>query len=108
MDYKKIKVTASAQKLNLTDLSKETGNIYESVVIMGKRANQIMSDIKVDLQEKLHEFGNKNDTLDEELENREQIEISRFYERMPKPTMIAEQEFLDDKIYYRDPQDYNK
>lgn len=107
MDYKKIKITTSAQKLNLTDLSERTGNIYESVVIMGKRANQITSDIKADLQQKLREFGSKNDTLVEETENREQIEISRYYERMPKPTILAEQEFLDGKIYYRNPQTDN-
>lgn len=108
MDYKKIKVTTSAQKLNLTDLSAPTDNIYESVVIMSKRANQIMSDIKTDLQQKLREFGNKNDTLDEEFENREQIEISRYYERMAKPTVMAEQEFLDGNIYYRNPQTDNE
>ena len=70
---------------------------------MGRRANQITADIKQDLGQKLKEFGSKNDVLDEEFENREQIEISRFYERMAKPTLIAEQEFLDGKIYYRNP-----
>jgi DNA-directed RNA polymerase subunit K/omega len=85
------------------DFAEPTGNIYESVAIMGRRANQITADIKQDLNQKLKEFGSKNDVLDEEFENREQIEISRFYERMAKPTLIAEQEFLDDKIYYRNP-----
>jgi DNA-directed RNA polymerase subunit K/omega len=85
------------------DFAEPTGNIYESVAIMGRRANQITADIKQDLGQKLKEFGSKNDVLDEEFENREQIEISRFYERMAKPTLIAEQEFLDGKIYYRNP-----
>ena len=70
---------------------------------MGKRANQISVNVKNELQEKLKEFGIKNDTLDEEFENREQIEISRHYEKMPKPSLVAEQEFLDDKIYFRNP-----
>ena len=105
MNYKKIKAPTTTVTHNLMDFSESTGNIYESVAIMGIRANQITSDIKQDLNQKLREFGTKNDSLDEEFENREQIEISRFYERMPKPTLIAEQEFLDGKIYYRNPND---
>jgi phenylalanine-4-hydroxylase len=88
---------------NIIDFSEHTGNVYESVLIMGKRANQISVNVKNELQEKLKEFGIKNDTLDEEFENREQIEISRHYEKMPKPSLVAEQEFLDDKIYFRNP-----
>lgn len=103
MNYKKIKAPTTTVTQNLMDFAEPTGNIYESVAIMGRRANQITSDIKQDLNQKLKEFGSKNDVLDEEFENREQIEISRFYERMAKPTLIAEQEFLDDKIYYRNP-----
>ena len=103
MDYKKIKAPTTTVTQNLMDFAEPTGNIYESVAIMGRRAHQITADIKQDLGQKLKEFGSKNDVLDEEFENREQIEISRFYERMAKPTLIAEQEFLDGKIYYRNP-----
>ena len=103
MDYKKIKAPTTTVTQNLMDFAEPTGNIYESVAIMGRRANQITADIKQDLGQKLKEFGSKNDVLDEEFENREQIEISLFYERMAKPTLIAEQEFLDGKIYYRNP-----
>ena len=103
MEYKKIKAPTTTVTQNLMDFAEPTGNIYESVAIMGRRANQITADIKQDLGQKLKEFGSKNDVLDEEFENREQIEISRFYERMAKPTLIAEQEFLDGKIYYRNP-----
>ena len=103
MDYKKIKAPTTTVTQNLMDFAEPTGNIYESVAIMGRRANQITADIKQDLGQKLKEFGSKNDVLDEEFENREQIDISRFYERMSKPTLIAEQEFLDGKIYYRNP-----
>ena len=103
MNYKKIKAPTTTVTQNLMDFAEPTGNIYESVAIMGRRANQITADIKQDLGQKLKEFGSKNDVLDEEFENREQIEISRFYERMAKPTLIAEQEFLDGKIYYRNP-----
>ncbi len=88
---------------NIMDFSKGTDNVYESVLIMGKRANQIAVDVKNDLQNKLREFGTKTDSLDEEFENREQIEISRHYEKMPKPSLMAEQEFLDDKVYFKNP-----
>jgi DNA-directed RNA polymerase subunit K/omega len=85
------------------DFSKETGNVYESVVIMGKRANQIGAEMKEELTKKLQEFGTASDNLEEVFENDEQIQISRYYERLPKPTLIATQEFLEDKIYYRNP-----
>ena len=85
------------------DLSKDTGNVYESVVIIAKRANQISAQIKEDLSKKLAEFASYNDSLEEVFENREQIEISRYYEKLPKPTLIATQEFLEGKVYYRDP-----
>lgn len=105
MNYKKIKAPTTTVTHNLMDFAEPTGNIYESVAIMSTRANQITREIKEDLSQKLKEFGTKNDSLDEEYENREQIEISRFYERLPKPTLIAEQEFLDGKLYYRNPAD---
>lgn len=85
------------------DLCDETGNLYESVAIIGKRANQISVDIKNELSKKLQEFASVSDNLDEVFENREQIEISRYYEKLPKPTLIATQEFIEGKIYYRNP-----
>jgi DNA-directed RNA polymerase subunit K/omega len=103
MDYKKTNAPTNTVTHNLMDFSKGTDNIYESVVIMGKRANQISVEIKQDLSRKLQEFASFNDNLEEMFENREQIEISRYYEKLPKPTLIAAQEFEDDKIYYRNP-----
>ena len=85
MNYKKTNAPVTTRTRNLMDFAEPTGNIYESVVIMGKRANQIASDIKTDLNQKLKEFGGKNDSLEEEFDNREQTEISRYYERMPNP-----------------------
>lgn len=94
-------VSTTTVTRNLNDFGEKTGNVYESVAIIGKRANQITTQIKEELNKKLKEFGTKNDSLDEEFENREQIEISRYYERMPKPTLIATEEFLNDEINYR-------
>ncbi|HEY0669283.1 MAG TPA: DNA-directed RNA polymerase subunit omega [Sphingobacteriaceae bacterium] len=84
-------------------LDTKTDNIYESLVIISKRANQIANNMKEELHGKLSEFASSNDNLEEVFENREQIEISKHYERMPKPTLIAVDEFLNDKIYYRNP-----
>ena len=81
----------------------KTDNVYESLVIISKRANQIANNMKEELHGKLSEFASSNDNLEEVFENREQIEISKHYERMPKPTLIAVDEFLNDKIYYRNP-----
>ena len=85
------------------ELCEDTGNIYETVAIIGKRANQISVEIKNDLSKKLQEFASYNDSMDEVSENREQIEISRYYEKLPKPTLIATQEYIEGKIYYRNP-----
>ncbi|MFP4025076.1 MAG: DNA-directed RNA polymerase subunit omega [Thiohalospira sp.] len=104
MDYKKTKAPATTVTRNLNDVDKATGNIYETVVIVSKRANQISSEIKEELNRKLEEFASYTDNLEEVFENREQIEISRFYERLPKPTLIAMQEYLDDQIYFRKPE----
>jgi DNA-directed RNA polymerase subunit K/omega len=82
-------------------LDEKTNNIYESVVIISKRANQISAELKEELNSKLQEFASSNDNLEEVFENREQIEISKYYERMPKATLLASQEFLEDKIYHR-------
>jgi len=86
------------------DLCKDTGNIYESVAIIAKRANQISLQIKEDLSKKLAEFASYNDSLEEVFENREQIEISRYYEKLPKPSLLATQEFVEGQVYWRDPQ----
>jgi DNA-directed RNA polymerase subunit K/omega len=88
---------------NVNDLDQKTENIYESLVIISKRANQISNNIKEELHGKLAEFASSNDNLEEIFENREQIEISKHYERMPKPSLIAIDEFLNDKIYHRNP-----
>jgi DNA-directed RNA polymerase subunit K/omega len=104
MDYKKTKAPVSTVTRNLADLNKDTGNIYETVAIVSKRANQISAELKEELNRKLEEFASYTDNLEEVFENREQIEISRFYERLPKPTLMAMQEFLDDQIYYRKPE----
>lgn len=103
MDYKKTTAPTNTVTRDILDLCEGTGNIYESVAIMGKRANQISSDIKTELSKKLQEFASVSDNLDEVFENREQIEISRFYEKMPKATLIATKEFEDGMIYYRNP-----
>ena len=103
MDYKKTNAPTNTVTRDIMDLCDETGNIYESVAIIGKRANQISLDIKNELSKKLQEFASVSDNLDEEFENREQIEISRFYEKLPKPSLIATQEFVEGKIYFRNP-----
>lgn len=84
------------------ELAAKSGNIYKSVVIISKRAKQISSNLKEELNTKLAEFASTVDNLEEIFENREQIEISKFYERMPKPTTSAIEEFLDDKLMFRD------
>lgn len=88
---------------DLKMFSEPTGNLYESVVIMSKRANQLGTEIKEDLEQKLQEFSTYTDSLEEVVENHEQIEISKFYEKMPKPALIAAREFEDNEIYYRNP-----
>ena len=104
MDYKKSKAPVNTVTRNIMDLYEETGNIYETVAIIAKRANQISIQIKDDLSKKLAEFASYNDSLEEVFENREQIEISRYYEKLPKPTLLATQEYVEGKIYWRDPQ----
>ena len=103
MDYKKSKAPVNTVTRNIMDLCEDTGNIYESVAIIAKRANQISLQIKDDLSKKLAEFASYNDSLEEVFENREQIEISRYYEKLPKPSLLATQEFVEDKVYWRDP-----
>ena len=103
MDYKRLNSPLSTITRDMNSLSENVGNIYESVSIIGKRANQIDQELKMELDKKLQEFASYSDSIEEVFENREQIEISRFYEKMPKPALIATQEFIEDKIYYRNP-----
>jgi DNA-directed RNA polymerase subunit K/omega len=101
MDYKKTKASSTTTTRDLDKLEKDTGNIYETVIICSKRANQIGMEIKEELNRKLEEFAYYTDNLEEVFENREQIEISKFYERMPKQTLIALDEYENDKVYIR-------
>jgi DNA-directed RNA polymerase subunit K/omega len=101
MNYKS-EVTTTVTR-NIPDFDRKTGNVYESLVIISKRANQIASEMKDELNSKLSEFNSSTDNLEEVFENREQIEISKYYERLPKPTLIAVQEYMENKIYYRNP-----
>ena len=103
MDYKKSKAPTNTVTRNIMDLCEDTNNIYETVAIIGKRANQISAEMKQDLNSKLSEFASYNDSLEEVFENREQIEISRYYEKLPKPVLIATQEYIEGKVMYRNP-----
>ncbi len=102
MEIRKNNVPTNTVTRNLPELDGLTGNIYESIVIISRRANQIGSEIKQELTKKLADFSSTSDSLEETFENREQIEISKYYERMPKPSLIATEEFLEGKIYFRD------
>lgn len=101
MDYKKTKAAGTTTTRNIAEIDQNAGNIYETVMVVSKRANQISVGMKQELNRKLEEFASYTDNLEEVFENREQIEISRFYERLPKPTLIALQEFEEGAIYYR-------
>lgn len=103
MDFKKSKAPVTTITRDLDQLYTKTGNIYETAVIVTKRANQIAVEMKQELNRKLEEFSSYTDNLEEVFENREQIEISRFYEKLPKPTLVALQELMDNEIYYRNP-----
>ena len=103
MDYKKTNAPLNTVTRDMIALSADTGNVYETVCIIAKRANQIALEMKRDLERKLQEFTTSTDNLEEVTENREQIEISRYYERLPKPTLIATQEYIEGKIFYRNP-----
>ncbi len=101
MDYKRTKAPVSTVTQDINNLDSETGNIYETVVIISRRSNQIVVDLKQELNKKLEEFAYYTDNLEEIMENKEQIEISRYYERLPKPTSIALEEYKEGKVYYR-------
>lgn len=103
MDYKKSNAPGNTVTRDLVDLAEATGNVYETVAIIGKRSNQIAAEMRHDLEQKLKEFASYNDNLEEINENREQIEISRYYEKLPKATLIATQEYVDGKLYFRNP-----
>jgi len=98
------KVPTNTITRDIVEFAEPTGNIYETVVILAKRANQIAIDEKKELNEKLNDFKNERDTMEEVYENREQIEISKYYERQPKPTLTAIAEFQENEIYYRQAQ----
>ncbi|MBB4119712.1 DNA-directed RNA polymerase subunit K/omega [Mesonia hippocampi] len=102
MDLKKTEAPVSTITIDKDLVDAPTDNIYEAISIIAKRANQINTEIKKELIEKLEEFATYNDSLEEVFENKEQIEVSKFYERLPKPHAIAVKEWLDGKIYYRD------
>ena len=103
MDFKKNKAPLTTITRNLDELYAPTGNIYETTVIVAKRANQISVEMKQELNRRLEDFSSYTDNLEEVFENREQIEISRLYEKMPKASLIALQEFMNNEIYYRSP-----
>jgi len=103
MDYKKIKTDVHAVTRNIEDFTNGTANVYETVSILSKRANQIGLEMKEELNQKISEFATTTDNLEEVFENREQIEIAKYYEHLPKPTLISVQEYLNGEIYFRNP-----
>ncbi len=105
MDFKKSPAPKNTTTMNLADLDAPTGNVYETVAILSKRAIQIGEDVRQELQEKLEEFNVHTESLEEIFENKEQIELSKFYENLPKPTLMAIQEWLEGRVYFRRPED---
>jgi DNA-directed RNA polymerase subunit K/omega len=103
MDYKKTNAPLTTVTRDMIAMAEQTGNVYETVCIIGKRANQISMDLKKELEKKLQEFTSSADNLEEVSENREQIEISRYYEKLPKPTLLATQEYVEHKLYFSNP-----
>ncbi len=104
MDLKKTTAPVNTVTYNKSKIEESTGNVYEAITIIAKRASQINTEIKKELIEKLEEFATYNDSLEEIFENKEQIEVSKFYEKLPKPHALAVQEWLEGKIAYRNPQ----
>lgn len=105
MDLKKTNAPVSTVTYNRNEIDEPTGNIYEAISVISRRAEQINTDIRRELVDKLEEFATYNDSLEEIFENKEQIEVSKFYERLPKPHALAVQEWIDDKIYFRNTED---
>ncbi|MBO7624862.1 MAG: DNA-directed RNA polymerase subunit omega [Bacteroidales bacterium] len=108
MDYKKIKTDTNAVTRDITHFDEQTGNIYESVAIIAKRANQIAMDMKEELNQKIEEFGIDRNAGEEAGENKEQIDLVRHYEMLPKPTLMAVQEFMNKDIYFREAEQENR
>ena len=104
MDYRKSNAPSTTVTRNLDSLNSGTENIYETVIVVSRRSNQIAVEMKQELNKKLEEFASYTDNLEEVFENREQIEISKFYEKLPKPTLIAIQEFEESKVFFRNPE----
>jgi DNA-directed RNA polymerase subunit K/omega len=107
MDYKKIKTDVNAVTRNIEDFTRGTGNIYETVAVLSKRANQIGLEMKEELNQKISEFATTTDNLEEVFENREQIEIAKYYEHLPKPSLISVHEYVHGEIYFRNPHKEN-
>ena len=107
MDFKKINTETTCVTRQKDQFYVGTGNIYETVAIMAKRADQIAAEMKSELNKKIEEYTTSNDSLEEVFENKEQIEVAKYYERLPKATLIAVNEFLTDRIYYRNPNKEN-
>ncbi|MBR4135778.1 MAG: DNA-directed RNA polymerase subunit omega [Bacteroidales bacterium] len=105
IDYKKKNIDCFAKTKDLRQFDKDTHNFYKSIVVMSKRADQIAADLKQEFQESSHQYATKSDSLEEVYENREQIELSRFYEQMPKPTQLAMYEFENGQVYFKDTTD---
>ena len=105
MDLKNTDAPTTTETYNRNEIDAPTGNIYEAISVIAKRAEQINTDIRRELVDKLEEFATYNDSLEEIFENKEQIEVSKFYERLPKPHALAVKEWLDDKIYHRNTED---
>ena len=105
MDLKKTNAPVSTITYNRNEVDAPTGNIYEAISVIARRSEQINTDIRRELVDKLEEFATYNDSLEEIFENKEQIEVSKFYEKLPKPHSLAVQEWLNDKIYYRNTAD---
>lgn len=101
MDYKNSQAPLSTITYDREKIEAETQNLYEAIVVLAKRSEQINGELKSELVDKLEEFATHNDSLEEVFENKEQIEVSKFYERLPKPTAIALEEWLDNRTYYR-------
>ena len=108
MDLKKIDAPLTTTTYNRNEIDAPTNNIYEAISVIARRAEQINSEIKKELIEKLEEFATYNDSLEEIFENKEQIEVSKFYEKLPKPHALAVQEWLDGKIYHRNTEQDNQ
>ena len=107
MDFKKVNAESTCVTRQKDQFYIGTGNIYETVAIMAKRSDQIAAEMKEELYKKIEEYTTNNDSLEEVFENKEHIEVAKYYERLPKSTLIAVSEFLNDRIYFRNPNKEN-